>query len=80
MVPFVTGSVIRISHIITGSHVKLYERTLVVSVTASFVFHSAVYGSYKNIKGTSKAVPLHVMKAYGGSGGTVPRTANLSAK
>jgi hypothetical protein len=61
MAPFVASSFICISHTTTGSHVELDERTLKF-VIASFLFHSAAYSSYRYIKGTSKAVPLHVMR------------------
>ena len=56
---------------------ELHEWTLKF-VTDSLLLHSAVYTSYRYIKGTSKTVPLHVMKLYGGYGGIVPLNGNVS--
>jgi hypothetical protein len=77
MAPFVASSFICISNITAGSRVERHEWTLKF-VIASFLFHSAVYSSYRYIKGTSKAVPLHVMKGYGGGEGIVPRIDYIS--
>ena len=58
---------------------ELHELTFKF-VTASLLFHSTVFRSYRNTKGKIKAAPLHVMKEYGGYGGIFHSLVTLALK